>query len=314
MWAALACYTHSRGDTGLLLGRTTLQVRGFIALITFCSAPLAMETAVSPRAVLLCLALQFAELVLASLTTELPAATQDIKFAALQKCIRLEVIIAITVAAFGYPSLSAEDTAAQYYCLIPFLATQLTYQAALSPGPAPAPPAQNGAAIQVAEAPAETTVLETPDEAPEPEVVAEPVAEEKTEEAPAPAEEEATVPAIKPDPEEMEQQQEEAADSDPVTNVSVAAAVEKIEGKSEAKDEAAAVAAETEALIKRLQSCLAGLVCLVCSQLGRVTSVLTAATNSLTALPWTAWTLLISNIVSNLLWGAAWCDQHQQLF
>ena len=86
----------------------------------------------------------------------------------------------------------------------------------------------------------------------------------------------------------------------------VAAAVEKIEGKPEAKNEAAAVAAETEALIKRLQNCLAGLVCLVCSQLGRVTSVLTAATNTLTALPWTAWTLLISNIVSNFLWGAAW--------
>ena len=169
----------------------------------------------------------------------------------------------ITIAMFGYPTFSATDAVTQYYCLVPLVAVHLLYFTEVKPEVA----ADAVAAPHV-----------NGDAVPVKEVseVTAPVTKEtvlENGEAEAPAVGEAAPEAAAED---------KAADGSAVESISEAD--------------------KTEALIKRLQGCVTGL-------LAKLTGLVSPVTNLITkmlSLPWTSITLLVTSNLSHVLVMMAW--------
>ena len=175
------------------------------------------------------------------------------------------------VAMFGYPSFSATDVATQYYCLVPLVAVQLLYFTELKPAVADdgVDGHVNGDAVPVKEA------TEVPAPAAAEETVLE--ADLKPAEAPAAVSDEVAPEAASED---------KAADGSSVETITEAE--------------------KTEALIKRLQACVTGLVVKLLGLVSPVTSLVTKILTSITSLPWTCITLLVTANLSHVLAMLAW--------
>lgn len=173
----------------------------------------------------------------------------------------------IILAMFGYPTFSATDAVTQYYCLVPLVAVHLLYFTEVKPE----------IAADAVDAPHVNG-----DAVPVKEVteVAAPVAKEtvlENGEAEAPAVNEAASEAAAED---------KVADGSAVENISDAE--------------------KTEALIKRIQGCVTGLLAKLTGLVSPVTNLVTKVLSTICSLPWTTITLLITSNLSHVLVMMAW--------
>ena len=177
----------------------------------------------------------------------------------------------IILAMFGYPTFSSSDAVTQYYCLVPLVAVHLLYFTEVKPevaADAEDAPHVNGDAVPVKEV-TEVTEVAAP-------VAKETVLENGEAEAPAAVGEAAPEAAA----------EDKAGDGSAVENISEAE--------------------KTEALIKRLQGCVTGLLAKLTGLVSPVTNLISKVLSTICSLPWTSITLLVTSNLSHVLVMMAW--------
>merc|ERR1711923_438187 len=256
------------------------QTQMFLWMFGFLS--FSPETAVYPQLALISLAFQFGGMIVTVLfsefnrySTENKANVMDGVAEGIKKCLELESFLTLIVAVFGFPSFTEADNMAQYYCIIPLVAVMMTYHLQVRPNCVTSDSVDhvNGDAVPIKE----TEVC-----------------------PPAPAADETVLDQdIKPkeDAENVSDEVVPEAAADSADKTADGSAVETI-----------ADAEKTEAMIKRLQICVTGLISKILSLLSPIINLITKIISTITSLPWTCITMTLSDKLSYILLTMAWLN------
>merc|ERR1712209_60642 len=231
-----------------------------------------MFSAIIPQVALLSLAFQFAGMCITVLfsefnnySTENKTNVMDGAAAGVKKCLELESFLMLVVAVFGFPSFTEQDNLAQYYCLVPMVAIMMTYHLQVRPNcDSDSVDHVNGDAVPVKE----TEVS-----------------------APAP------IPAPTADETVLEQDIKPKENAENVSDEVVPeAAAETADGST--VETIADAEPKTEAMIKRLQTCVTGVISKILSLISPITNLITKIISTITGLPWTCITMTLSDKLS----------------
>ena len=254
------------------------QAQLFLWMFGFLS--FSADSAIYPQVALLSLAFQFAGMCITVLfsefnnySTENKTNVMDGAAAGVKKCLELESFLMLIVAVFGFPSFTEQDNLAQYYCLVPMVAIMMTYHLQVRPNcDSDSVDHVNGDAVPVKE----TEVA-----------------------APAP------IPAPAADETVLEQDIKPKENAENVSDEVVPeAAAETADGST--VETIADAEPKTEAMIKRLQTCVTGLISKILSLISPITNLITKIISTITGLPWTCITMTLSDKLSYILLTMAW--------
>merc|ERR1712012_166240 len=256
-------YVSAKGKSKMF-SQIIFQAQLFLWMFGFLS--FSADSAIYPQVALLSLAFQFAGMCITVLfsefnnySTENKTNVMDGAAAGVKKCLDLESFLMLIVAVFGFPSFTDQDKLAQYYCLVPMVAIMMTYHLQVRPNcDSDSVDHVNGDAVPVKE----TEVA-----------------------APAP------IPAPTADETVLEQDIKPKENAENVSDEVVPeAAAETADGST--VETIADAEPKTEAMIKRLQTCVTGLISKIFSLI--------------TGLPWTCITMTLSDKLSYILLTMAW--------
>merc|ERR1719277_2501958 len=270
-------YVSARGKSKMF-SQIISQAQLFLWMFGFLS--FSADSAIYPQVALLSLAFQFAGMCITVLFSEFnnystanKTNVMDGAAAGVKKCLDLESFLMLIVAVFGFPSFTKQDKLAQYYCLVPMVAIMMTYHLKVRPNcDSDSVDHVNGDAVPVKE----TEVA-----------------------APAP------IPAPAADETVLEQDIKPKENAENVSDEVVPeAAAETADGST--VENIADAEPKTEAMIKRLQTCVTGVISKILSLISPITNLITKIISTITGLPWTCITMTLSDKLSYILLTMAW--------
>merc|ERR1712012_814860 len=267
-------YVSARGKSKMF-PQIISQAQLFLWMFGFLS--FSADSAIYPQLALLSLAFQFAGMCITVLfsefnnySTENKTNVMDGVAAGVKKCLELESFLMLVVAVFGFPSFTDQDNLAQYYCLVPMVAIMMTYHLQVRPNcDSDSVDHVNGDAVPVKE----TEVT-----------------------APAP------IPAPAADETVLEQDIKPKENAENVSDEVVPeAAAETADGST--VETIADAEPKTEAMIKRLQTCVTGVISKILSLISPITNLITKIISTITdklsyILLTMAWLTLTSNTLA----------------
>lgn len=304
LYTLAALFTRLWASPQQNLSKLTSCVAGLLWITIFLSCP-TFDTAAHPQAVLLSLALTLGGMCVSGLFLEHsgykhnPAATDlDATAGGYLTVLSMEAMGVMVIAAFGYPGLSAEDAPSRYYCVLPFIAMQMTYFTSVAKA-TPVEVTANGSATHIQDE-LSSKIQEVK------EICGDKVAEVKEKI------EAAVEKAVEDNPEVLEAAAKVEAAGE-IVEEKVEEIVEAVKETVEAVTEAVDTKVEevkADPLFKRLMAMLTSLYTAVASRLSAllapILALVSAVASRLAAVPWAALILLLSTSGSHLLHGAAW--------
>jgi len=305
LYTLAALFTRLWASPQQNLSKLTSCLAGILWITIFLSCP-SFGPAAHPQAVLLSLALTLGGLCVSGLFLEHsgykhnPAATDlDATAGGYLTVLSMEAMGVMVIAAFGYPGLSAEDAPSRYYCILPFIAMQMTYFTSVAKVEAPVEVTANGSVTHIQDE-LSSKIQEVK------EICGDKVAEVKEKI------EAAVEKVVEENPEVLEAAAKVEAAGE-IVEAKVEEIVEAVKETVEAVAEAVDTKVEevkADPLFKRLMAMLTSLYTAVASRLSAllapILAVVSAVASRLAAVPWAALLLLLSTSGSHLLHGAAW--------